>query len=419
MQEFRQNKFQRNVGTTFTAQVLSAILAIINAAIVARALGVEGKGTLSLLLLVPHMLGLFLGAGIGLANVYYVGTQRLDVSTLTQNSVGFAIVATIFGIILVGAGAFSGGLTWVLPNIPAPLVYVALIGFPVALLGGYLNSVLHGLQRIATLNLLTIIQSAATLLLNVVLVVGFKLQLIGALIASLSTSAVNLSIVIVLLHRLGGRFRPAWNPLVIRTTLSYGLRGYVGNILQFFNYRLDMFIINYFLGSSGAGLYSVSVAIAELLWYLPNAVGFVILPKAAASEARDMNRFTPRVFGITLALTALGGVGIAVLGQPFIRLIYSSDFLPAYTPLLALLPGVVLLGSAKVLTNEIAGRGYPHYNSINSALALVVTIGLDMLLIPRYGVLGAAIASSAAYTLIFVTAVIFYSSVSRRSSEKA
>jgi len=365
------------------------------------------------------MLGLFLGAGIGLANVYYVGTQRLDVSTLTQNSVGFAIVATIFGIILVGAGAFSGGLTWVLPNIPAPLVYVALIGFPVALLGGYLNSVLHGLQRIATLNLLTIIQSAATLLLNVVLVVGFKLQLIGALIASLSTSAVNLSIVIVLLHRLGGRFRPAWNPLVIRTTLSYGLRGYVGNILQFFNYRLDMFIINYFLGSSGAGLYSVSVAIAELLWYLPNAVGFVILPKAAASEARDMNRFTPRVFGITLALTALGGVGIAVLGQPFIRLIYSSDFLPAYTPLLALLPGVVLLGSAKVLTNEIAGRGYPHYNSINSALALVVTIGLDMLLIPRYGVLGAAIASSAAYTLIFVTAVIFYSSVSRRSSEKA
>jgi Na+-driven multidrug efflux pump len=71
-----------------------------------------------------------------------------------------------------------------------------------------------------------------------------------------------------------------------------------------------------------------------------------------------------------------------------------------------------------VLTNEIAGRGYPQYNSINSGLGLVLTVILDLLLIPGYGVLGAAIASSVAYTAIFSVAVGFYLFVSRRKTPR-
>jgi len=84
-----------------------------------------------------------------------------------------------------------------------------------------------------------------------------------------------------------------------------------------------------------------------------------------------------------------------------------------------LLPGVVLLGGAKVLTNEIAGRGYPHYNSVNSGLALILTVILDLVLIPRYGALGAALASSLAYTAIFFTAIGFYLNVSRGTKERS
>ena len=87
--------------------------------------------------------------------------------------------------------------------------------------------------------------------------------------------------------------------------------------------------------------------------------------------------------------------------------------------MLLLLPGVVLLGGAKVLTNEIAGRGYPHYNSLNSGLALVLTVIFDLVLIPRYGVVGAALASSLAYTAIFFTAIGFYLTVSRGTQRRS
>jgi O-antigen/teichoic acid export membrane protein len=218
----------------------------------------------------------------------------------------------------------------------------------------------------------------------------------------------------MMLRRLGARFTPRWNRVVIKTTLKFGLRGYVANVLQFFNYRLDLFLVNYFLGPSSTGIYTVAVAMAEMLWYLPNAVGFVIFPKAANTSAEAMNRFTPRVFRLTLALTAAGAVALAIIGKPFIEIVYSPAFASAYGPMLALLPGVVLLGGGKVLTNEIAGRGYPQYNSIASGVSLVLTIGLDLLLIPRLGVLGAAIASSFAYVAIFILALVFYRAVVNR-----
>ncbi len=221
-----------------------------------------------------------------------------------------------------------------------------------------------------------------------------------------------------LVRSAGGSLRPRIDRGVLRQVVPYGLRGYVGNLVSFFNYRLDVFIVNGFLGTGGVGIYSVSVALAELLWHLPNAVGFVIFPKAAGTAARRMNAITPRVFGATLAITGLGAVAMALVGEELIRWVYTDAFSSAYGPLLILLPGVVLLGGGKVLTNEIAGRGYPHYNSINAGIALVLTIVLDVILIPRYGVAGAALASTSAYTVVSATAVVFYMIVKTRTAKQ-
>jgi O-antigen/teichoic acid export membrane protein len=101
-----------------------------------------------------------------------------------------------------------------------------------------------------------------------------------------------------------------------------------------------------------------------------------------------------------------------------INFVFSSAFIGAYVPMLALLPGVVLLGGAKVLTNEIAGRGYPQYNSLNAGLALVLTVVFNLWLIPSHGPLGAALASSIAYATIFLTSIAFYIRVSRGIRKK-
>lgn len=412
-----QGTFKQQVGATLSAQLIGLVLSVANAAIIARWLGPEGKGMLAMILLVPGMLGLFLSGGIGVANVYFAGSGQLGVPSLTANSVGFAIVATILGFGVVGSLVMTGWLEAVVPGIPIWLVLIAMLGLPAGLLGSYFNTILQGLQHIVTVNLVNITKAALTLALTLLLVIGLQLSLIGALVASLGAGAVAALVTGALLRRKGAIFTPLWDLSVMRPTFSFGLRGHIGNVLQFFNYRLDVFIVNYFLGPASVGIYGVSVMITELLWYLPNAVGFVIFPKAAATDPEVMNVFTPRVFRVTLGLTALAALGLAAVGRPLIQFIYSSAFIGAYIPMLVMLPGVVLLGGAKVLTNEIAGRGYPHYNSVNAGLALVLTVVLDLVLIPRHGIAGAALASSIAYTAIFFTAIVFYLSVSRKMKE--
>jgi O-antigen/teichoic acid export membrane protein len=408
MRKLLQGQFKQQVGARFATQIVYLALSIANAAIIARWLGPEGQGMLALTLLVPGMLGLFLSGGIGAANTYFAGARRLDVPALTANSVAFSLLATILAIGVIGGLLTTGSLQVIMPGVPLWILLVAMLGLPMSVLSGYFSGILQGLDRIMTLNMLSLVQGLLTLSLTALLVIGFQMGLIGAVLPSVVTGAVSLLMMGLLLGRERGVFVPRWDCSVMRSTLAFGLKGHVGNVLQFFNYRLDMFIVNYFLGPAGAGLYSVSVRLAELLWYLPNAVGFAIFPKVAATGADKMNAFTPRVFRMTLGLTVLGALGLALLGKPIIQLVYSSVFEGAYVPMLVLLPGVVLLGGAKVLTNEMAGRGYPLYNSVNTSLTLMVTVLLDWVLIPRFGIIGAALASTIAYITMFVMTIGFH-----------
>jgi O-antigen/teichoic acid export membrane protein len=411
---FSDSHFTRHVGATLITQLAGLCLTVITTAVIARWLGPKGKGIIELALLLPGMLSLFLSGGIGVANVYFAGTRRLGVPVLTENSVKFAILSTILGIVIAGILTASGWLSVLVPGISIWLILLAMVGLPFRLLSGYLSGILLGLQRIITVNIVNFVQGMLTLILTVLSVIGLRMGLTGPILSSLGAGMVSLIILITILHREGSVSARQRDPSAMHSMLSFGLKGYIGNVLQFFNYRLDMFFVNYFVGSGGVGIYSVSVGLAEMLWYFPNAVGFVIFPKATATRPEVMSGFTPKVFWITLGITALGAIGLVVLGQFLIQLIYSLNFVGSYLPMLVLLPGVILLGGAKVLTNEIAGWGYPQYNSLNAGIALILTVILDLLLIPRFGILGAALASSIAYTVIFFTSVGFYLVVSRK-----
>jgi len=406
-------RFHVQVAATFVGQGLSLLLRMASIAIIARWLGPEGKGVLVLALLVPGMLGLFLDMGVSVANVYFAGSRRLDVGVLSGSSLSLGLLATAFGFGIVTFSLKAGWLQRLVPGVPVGFLILAMVTLPITLLSGYLLAVLQGLQRIVTVNVIKLVQGSLMLALTVLMVVVFDLGLIGALVAFIAAGFGALVGTFSALRREGISFRPVWDMGAMKRLLPFGLKGHVGNMLQFFNYRLDIFLVNYFLGPASVGIYSVAVRLGEMLWYLPNAVGFVIFPKAASTDAKEMNIFTPRVFRATLALTALGAMGLGIVGGPLIRYAFSQAFSPAYGPMLVLLPGVVLLGASKVLTNEIAGRGYPHYNSVNSGIVLVLTIILDLLLIPRYGISGAALASAVAYSVHFFVAVGFYLVVSR------
>ena len=203
-----EQRFTKQVGVTLITKVLGLCLSIVNAAIIARWLGPEGKGMLALALLVPGMLGLFLSGGIGVANVYFAGSRRLDVITLTANSLGFAILATILGFGIIIGLATGGWLEAIVPGVPIWILIIAILAFPTGLLKGFFSSILQGLQRIFTLNLIDLSQGILTLSLTILFVIGLKLSLLGALVAPLASGFLSIIVLGMLLRREGGLLTP-------------------------------------------------------------------------------------------------------------------------------------------------------------------------------------------------------------------
>ena len=100
---------------------------------------------------------------------------------------------------------------------------------------------------------------------------------------------------------------------------------------------------------------------------------------------------------------------LAVVVLPLLRLLYGPAFVDAAVPVWLLLPGVVALGAGGVLASHIAGLGRPGLNLISSSVGLIVTLGLDLLLIPLAGMAGAALASTAAYASVAGLTAWFFS----------
>jgi O-antigen/teichoic acid export membrane protein len=93
----------------------------------------------------------------------------------------------------------------------------------------------------------------------------------------------------------------------------------------------------------------------------------------------------------------LAAIPVALLTSPVMRLLYGAAFGPAVAPARVLLAGMLLAGASGVASAYLYGRGTPGLNSIVLGIGLVITVVLDVLLIPTHGAMGAAIASTAAY----------------------
>ena len=106
--------------------------------------------------------------------------------------------------------------------------------------------------------------------------------------------------------------------------------------------------------------------------------------------------------------TALAAMVLALVARWIVLLLYSKAFLPAVGALQALLVGIVALSASRVLSNDIAGRGFPKVNIYTGLSAVTTNIGLNILWILRYGIVGAAWASTVSYTVSFLTALFFY-----------
>lgn len=394
MSAVRSGFFRDNL-LTFSARIAGVLFFAAFSAIVGRILGPEGKGVVSLSMMVVTYMTTIGTLGVDYGLIQLVGKRRDALrggvaALLWTCLISSALLCALLWFLgpwrkFVGLGGLDN-ILWLL----------TILAIPPALFSKAFQEIFRAKGNFIGFNAFDAGRSLLSALFAVLLVWAWPLGNLGAILSVPLREMVLIALGLVILWpalSLAPR-RDPW-----KTVLSFGLKASLGNTLQFLNYRLDAFIVAYFLGTYGVGIYAAAVGLAEFLWFVPGSVALVLFPRAAALPEEEAKTLAASATRITQFITFIGAILMAALGWLAIWIIYGPQFSSSYLPLLLILPGIWLFGYGKLSVSYLMGMNKPLYGTYLTVFSLVLMVPLDLLMIPKWGVSGASIASSIVYSL--------------------
>jgi O-antigen/teichoic acid export membrane protein len=407
LNQVRPTRFSRQVAWTLAARILAVGASVIVGVIIARTVGVEGVGVYAVITLTVNTLVQIIGAGLASANLYFVKRDPSITSNIIANALVFAVIGGIAGAAIT-FGIYNERPDW-FHHVARELFLMGLVMLPFQIWTLFGLNILFGWAEVRLANIL---DSSAQLLLlfNAVIVLMMNGGGIGLLITFNAAAAViAAAAVAVFLFRKGGvqaaELRPSLS--TFGWMMRFGLKINVMNAALALILRSDVLLVNYFRGQAETGIYSVATQCSLLLIMFPNVVGTMLFPNVAGMETEDSATFTARIIRHAAAIQII----LCVLSIPIsflLPFVYGEAFGPATFQFLILLPGAVMMGLQMMLSQHLVGIGKIEPLPYFWIATFLVSVTLNLWLIPEYGAIGAAMVSSVAYFLIFTLTLAYF-----------
>lgn len=340
--------------------------------------------------------------GINLSVLRAIAQQPDDRPRVAALVVGALIPATVLAIAVTGLMMVSRGALgrWLdSPAVTEGIVYAA-PGLACFVVNKTLLSIVNGLGRMRAFAVYTTLRYS---------LIGIALLLAG----SLDLDAIHLPIIwtitectlfvvlcVEVLATVKFSAAAGWRPWIVEH-LRFGIRGAGATMLFEINSRLDIWLLGAVMSDTDVGIYSMAASLAEGASQIPNALQVNLNPTIAASLAlhrpgdveelarKSRRWFVPSMIAICAVAAALFPLVIPwITGRPEL----SEGTLP-----FALLIGGLALTSAWLPFNQILLMGgKPGWHTIYVLMAVATNVVLNVLLIPMYGLTGAAVATAIA-----------------------
>jgi O-antigen/teichoic acid export membrane protein len=314
------------------------------------------------------------------------------------------LASTIF-FFLLAVNAVLLGLSLVL----APFLSMRLLGAPgytLALQLVLLNTCAIGFtflpfhvlrieQRTRDFSAITFARSAATLVLRITLVLGLHLGIWGVVIADV---LVTCAVILWMLRLFAPLIRPMFSRPLLRQTLAFGLPRLPHALAQSIMAVGDRFILSRFATLAEIGVYSMSVSFGLVPKLFLSAFETAWAPfYYATARETDGLRTLAGVTTYAFAVLALLTAGLAATGADLLALVVGPDYaagagVVAWTAVGVFIQGVYLLTSIGL---NVSGR--TQYYPVSTFAGAACNVGLNFVLIPRFGIVGAAWANAAGY----------------------
>ncbi len=405
-------KFFKDTSITFLTRIVLIVFQMVIYIVIARVFGPKGKGIYSLTMMFPAIILIFTNLGIDSAAVYFTGKKDFNINTIYGSNLFLVIPIALFSILLGIFIVFFARSFF--KDIPFYLLFIGLLSIPFSLIFRNSYAILLSIKKFISYNTMQIFRFALFLILLIPWMLFLKDVSSAILSNVLSLALASLAGFLFVKHTVIKEKKLHISKKYIKKSLSFGFKNSLNNAVLFLNYRLDMFLLNFFMGPKAVGFYSIAVNISERLWLIAQSAGTVIFPTIATVQSEDKRReLTPTITRFVLYISIIAGATLFLLSKFIVILLYSDKFFNSIAPLQILLIGISISGASVTLSNDIVARGRPLINLYITLISVLIMIVLNIILIPVWGINGTAFASTVSYTLLFIGRIITYSYLSK------
>jgi O-antigen/teichoic acid export membrane protein len=192
---------------------------------------------------------------------------------------------------------------------------------------------------------------------------------------------------------------------VLRSSVPLGLATLFTALIN----RADFIMLERMTTLDQVGLYAAAYKVSNLLETFPIMVMATVYPLMCRYAREDMGRLRElyRKSVVSLGVVAVPlAVGVTLLAPTVVRILFGSEFAGAAPGLMVLIWSTVCVYVALGGGNLLISMRYERVNLALNVLGAAVNIALNLLLIPRMGITGAALATTVTYLVIAVGTLV-------------
>tara|TARA_B100000767_G_C19761591_1_gene535382 strand:+ start:1156 stop:2472 length:1317 start_codon:yes stop_codon:yes gene_type:complete len=404
----------------FKRDILLFILNVCTSIIIARKLGPELLGIWIIISLIPSYAEALGRIKFDLAAVYFIGKKKYN-----ENEVMFHlnIIAILTGIlVIIIILILKDDIIRLLFNGESKnlnLIYAILPIIPLNFLFLNYSYLLISREDVEYYNIMIVVKAiigsgGACLLLLI-----FDLGLWSVLVSTVISVFVALILGIWRFNQTGTKSKIILNlnKNLLKDFLNYSYKLYVGGIISFLNIFVMKSILSVYLSPAKVAFYSLAQDRATLLDKIPSAVNTLLYPRVSSSNELESSISTIRAFRILLILTTFSSIILAIFIYPLVLIMYGEEYLPVVIPLIIILPGIIVNGTASVFTSYFTGVGRSDLIMKLSIFPLILQIILGFILITKFDIFGAAISFTVAMIVFGIIQIYYFLNVTNMSYE--
>ncbi len=387
-------KIISSTGSRIITTIISLLIVILNS----NQLHDKGIGIIAKIILDISLLQLLSGFIGGSALVYLV--PRFDIFKIILLSYSWSILTSITGTILMNyfhliPDGYSYHVFYLslLQSLAAVNLFVLLGKEKI-----YIHNIISALQFVVTISCLLLL----FYVLNKIEIISYiySLYISYSFLLIISLVYIRPYIHLTSVSGLGE---------IIKQVFKYGSYVQVAAILTLLNFRLSYYFIDSYWGVALLGAYTIGVQVSEGLWLISRSMALVLYSKISNAGNNAYSKLiTILFFKINLIIILIFLIPLLLLPSEFFVFIFGKEFLNTKMIISLMSIGIISVAVYSMLCHFFSGIGKHYLNTIGTAIGLVLTIVLGIVLIPRYGLKGAALTASLSYLSSLIFAMISF-----------